>query len=111
MLSKAERSAHWARLVAEQGVSGVSMATWCRSQNIAVSTFDYWKRRLKSSPSTALAPVSPEWLSVSLAEPVSVSQPTPDYLSVHVGKVSIEVPSGFNSSLLGDILTVLENRC
>ena len=111
MLSKAERSAHWARLVAEQGASGVSMASWCRNQNVAVSTLDYWKRRLRSSPSTPLAPVSPEWLSVSLAEPVSVSQPVLDYLSLRVGKVSVEVPCGFNCALLGDILTVLEDRC
>ena len=87
------------------------MVSWCRSQNIAVSTFDYWKRRLKSSPSTALAQVSPEWLSVSLADPVSVSKTSPDYLSVRVGKVSVEVPCGFNCALLGDILTVLEDRC
>jgi hypothetical protein len=111
MLSKAERSAHWARLVSEQGASGVSMASWCRNQNIAVSTLDYWKRRLKSPPSTVMTSVSPEWLSVSLAEPVSISQPTSDYLSVRVGKVSVEVPSGFNCALLGDILTVLEDRC
>jgi hypothetical protein len=111
MLSKDERSAHWARLVSEQVASGVSMASWCRSQNIAVSTFDYWKRRLKSSPSTALAPLTPEWLSVSLSKPAPVSQPVLDYLSIRVGKVSVEVPSGFNSALLGDLLTVLEDRC
>ena len=111
MLSKDERSAHWARLVSEQGASGLSMTSWCRNQNVAVSTLDYWKRRLRSSPSTALAPVSTEWLSVSVAEPVSVSQRTPDHLSVRVGKVSVEVPCGFNPALLGDILTVLEDRC
>jgi hypothetical protein len=110
MLSKVERLAHWSGLVSEQAASAESIASWCRSRNIAMSTFDYWKRRLKASPSTALAPLSHEWLSVTMAPPVQPAT-LPDFLSLRVGKVSVDVPAGFNSSLLGDILTVLESRC
>ena len=44
-----KRSAsEWSNLIERQAESGLSQATFCRSEEIPLSTFQYWKRRLRS---------------------------------------------------------------
>ncbi len=121
MSSKEQRIEHWTRLIGDQQSSGLSMAAWCRTQTIPFSTFDYWRRQIFPVPSAknvARSPKnhpSPEWLSVSLSGGPSVisasGNSTPDMLCLRVGKVSVDVVPGFNSTLLADVLCVLESRC
>ena len=116
MSSHQERVEHWACLIADQQSSGLSMAAWCRSQSIAFSTFDYWRRQVSPVPKTKnpssaqKSNTAPEWLSVSIASDRSGAR-LPDVLSLRVGKVAVDVAPGFDSTLLADVLCVLEARC
>jgi hypothetical protein len=102
MLSSDLRS-KWSVLLSDHAKSGSSIASWCRSQGIPVSQFQYWRKRL-SSP-TAVS--SQEWVSVAM----SVSSGGCAPLTLRVGRVSIDVVPGFDSVLLSSVLTVLEERC
>lgn len=57
-----QRRSHdeWQRLITEQQQSGHSQRDFCTANNLALSSFRNWKRRLVDTPA---APVSePEWL-------------------------------------------------
>lgn len=50
----------WQRLIEQQAASALNQAAFCASQGLAKTTFQHWKRRLRTPASTALSqpPVS-----------------------------------------------------
>lgn len=44
----------WQRLIEQQAASGLSQVAFCASQGLAKSSFQHWKRRLKSSAPAGL---------------------------------------------------------
>jgi hypothetical protein len=97
-----QRRATWQRLLGEQQASGHSITAWCFQQDISVQTFYYWRKRL-SAPTPCSA--TPQWLAVT-----PTTERVGDALTLRVGRVAIEVPTGFDPHLLSDVLTVLEGR-
>jgi hypothetical protein len=93
-----------------------------KQHSIALSTFSYWRKRLREHVSDgAPTPVEHrQWLTMevasractpSLCEVASDDRPSSVALTLRVGRVSIDVTSGFDPHLLADVLTVLEARC
>lgn len=41
-------ASEWAALIERQSKSGFSQSTFCRSEDVPLSTFQYWKRRLRN---------------------------------------------------------------
>jgi hypothetical protein len=106
-MSRQERHDHWAKQVAQQQASGLSVAAWCREQAVNHATFVYWRKRLCETDNS-LAPAA-RWLALDLDEP---SHPASDHpLTLRVGRVALDVRPGFDPRLLCDVLTVLEARC
>ncbi len=107
-----ERRSEWRRQREEQAASGLSIAAWCRANNIHISTFNDRRKRLRAeetdliSASTAQRPIvdRAHWISVADSESKS------ETLTVRVGRVSIDVSAGFDQRLLRDVLAVLESR-
>ena len=46
-MSKRRNKAEWRRLIDEQAASGLSRKVFCENAGIALSTFAYWKRKLR----------------------------------------------------------------
>ena len=46
----------WASLFADQKSSGLSVAEWCKQNNLSQYKFFYWKRRLKDEAITQVLP-------------------------------------------------------
>ncbi len=102
MSANDQRRASWQQLLADQQASGLSVTAWCFAQDISLQTFYYWRRRLNMS--TPAVPPSPQWLAIAPAEGSGT------LLTLHVGRVAIDVPAGFDPRLLAEVLTVLEGR-
>lgn len=45
-------AAQWQELIDQQAASRDSQTVFCAEQGLALSTFQYWKRRLKAMPRT-----------------------------------------------------------
>ena len=106
MSSSDERLAEWQELLADQRSSGMSVKGWCESEGICVNTYYYWRKRLVGTSRPASDAV-PRWLPVVVNEARSASSS----VTLRVGRVSIEVASGFDAGLLSSVLGVLEARC
>src|SRR5580658_1109539 len=105
-----DRIAEWRELLADQRSSGMSVKEWCESEGIREHRYYYWRKRL-SEPTVSSAPASPaapRWLPVALD---SAPPSSPSLITLRVGRVLVEVSSGFNAGLLSSVLNVLEARC
>ena len=90
-----ERKAKWAGLIAAQHASGMSIVAWCYQHGVNEGTFYYWRKRLAEMSAGA-----PQWVAVSAIE-------SADSLTLRVGRVAIEVNSGFDPRLLAAVLAVV----
>ncbi|MGI6227154.1 MAG: IS66 family insertion sequence element accessory protein TnpA [Peptococcales bacterium] len=93
----------WESRVAAFKASGQSSKEWCEVNNLKINQLRYWVRKLRSTNEPTMK--SPQWLSVELDKPEASIQN--NSLIVRVGKVSIEVKSGFDPSLLSDVVKTL----
>lgn len=65
-------AAQWQELVKQQAIRGSSQAAFCAEQGLALSTFQYWKRRLKRALRVQAAP-SPMF--TALDQPAASASP------------------------------------
>jgi transposase-like protein len=105
-MTQAEIRQVWKARVEAYKASGQSTAKWCDAHQINRRQLWYWLRKFKDS--TQHPESSPQWVSVEVA-----SKPlrTESSLRVNVGSASIEVKSGFNRSLLSDVVRTLQDLC
>jgi len=113
MLSNEERIAEWRELLNDQRSSGLTVIKWCESKGLSENAYYYWRKRIVApSLPESISKIEknteckPGWLAVPLNDSVPSSS-----LTLRVGRVSIDVSSGFDSSFLSNVLTVLEARC
>ena len=45
-----ENRSKWKEIILKQSQSNLSMVSWCSQNNIAVSTFTYWRNKLSPKP-------------------------------------------------------------
>lgn len=95
----------WEQRLAEQKDSGKSIAAWCKEQAVKENQFYYWQKKLRSGPAEKTQPV--QWLPMDLQLSNQVN-PVSDWITVHIGKASVEIRQGFDHHLLREILHVLQ---
>jgi len=61
-------AAEWAKVIAAQRRSKLTIVEYCRRRDIALATFDYWRRRLAQSMSVTQP--TQQFLAVPLVTPV-----------------------------------------
>ena len=106
----------WRQLVAEQRESGLSQRAFCEQRDLAVSTFQWWRRRLRSEgpaagwPETTPAAKAPGFVEVRLTEPPpSPARQGGDWLEVSFPSgVHLRVPPGWDGQTLLEVLWALE---
>lgn len=76
----------WQELFNEWKQSGLTRAAFCRKHKLAVSTFDYWRRRIRERSRSKSELVK-----------VSVNQP-----SKHNTKLILELPGGIRLDIPSD---------
>ena len=107
MLSKQDRAAQWRKWFEEQRSSGLTVTDWCRDRGIEKNTFYGWRKRLAEAPVCDVNS-SAQFISLSVD---SIPPASAAGLTVRVGRVSVEIASGFDRRLLADVLSVLTSQC
>ncbi|NMP24832.1 IS66 family insertion sequence element accessory protein TnpA [Sulfobacillus harzensis] len=90
----------WAGLVAEFRASGLGQAQWARQNGYNVRHLQYWLRKFPATDATASEAA---WVSM----PVAPDPRATPSLVVRVGSAAIEIPPGFDPSLLRAVVRAL----
>ncbi|NMD72857.1 IS66 family insertion sequence element accessory protein TnpB [Bacillus sp. DNRA2] len=93
----------WEQRIDDHKSSGQTQAKWCDENGISVYQFSYWKKRIKDQH---IGKENNSWVQV-VVEDSNPAQHESSLL-IKVGSVSIEVNSGFNTSLLKEVIKVLK---
>jgi len=99
----------WSTHIEGWKVSGQCQRDYCGERGLAVSTFQWWNSRLKSesgssTTSVALVAVAPEVVRGSFDGDERSA------LRIRIGRFVVEVETGFDRSVLRDVLDVLASR-
>lgn len=115
-----KQRASWSQAVAQHAASGQSEAEWCQVQEIKLSTFIYWRRRLSwsstPSPATGFAEIQVKTPSVTRAPAKSRPAPLSPDAAVDSGVVleagpwRLRLHRDFDASSLARVLTVLQGQ-
>lgn len=103
-MTSAKRRKLWRAHVSEYESSGLSIQEWCKSAGIRVDNLRYWLRKFGEADCDQM------WASVELADD-GKSRSVAGGITVRIGAASIEVQSGFDPSLLSDVLRVVASTC
>ena len=105
-----DKMRHWQAHMERWQKSGLSQQVYCRKHGLAMSTFQLWRKRLRTATeSTALeiVPVPVPGVQASRVRPVDES---PIGVVIGGGRYGIELREGFSVTALQQILNVLEVR-
>jgi len=103
---KTEAWAKWRGLVAEQDLSGQSVAAFCGERGLTSGQFFSWKKRLREAE-------SPKFVALQVAPPAEAKWPAPARLSRGIevrlgGGRSLVVEPGFDAAHLRALLAVVD---
>lgn len=90
-------------MVAECRASGKTAKAWCEAKGINYRQYLYWASYVNK---TQRAP-QPQWAEVTMVK----GEPVPDEILLKCGKWTICIGTGFNRTLLADILKVVDAVC
>ena len=107
MPSSPGRREFWERVVHNQQQSGLNGRAWCQTNGVALASFYIWRKKLAPAAS---AGSDIQWLPLEPGKSTSCAA-GPSGLTLRVGAVSVEIATGFDTSTLSDVLTILESRC
>src|SRR5690348_697167 len=103
---KTELRKEWEQRIAVFKANGQTQAKWCEANDLKLHQFKYWLKRIADSNSTQTS--NTQWTSITIEEAAEVIN---EALHVKVGKASIEVKPGFNTTLLADVVRTLNTLC
>lgn len=98
-LKRKEKEAYWSAKIKEYQNSGVALSEWCQTTEIAVHSMKYWLR--KQSPVNHTADQETNWVACVVEESLEHS------ISLKVNHVDIEVTSGYDETLLLQVIRTL----
>jgi hypothetical protein len=94
----------WSDRIAAWRQSGLTQRAFCEQQQLAFSTFAYWRGRLKKSQACDASDGKVHFL------PVSLRQENARALTLRInGRHSIEIKAGFDPDLLARVVRTLES--
>ena len=104
--SSRKKASYWRQRMVEWSGSGLSQAEYCHRSGIALSTFQYWKRRLEHQ-----APSGEERSIIAVPFPGSstAGSPVSKPLILHVGSgFRVEIGGDFCPAVLEKLIVTLE---
>ena len=92
----------WSKRVKAYRTSGLTMKKYCEENNLKVHQLQYWNQKYKIDNKTE----TPKWISLNLN---TNNNCQPIYLTI--GACNLEVKSGFDETLLKEVIKVLIEIC
>ena len=100
----------WRQLLQDWKTSGLSRSQFCRTRQLSVNTFDFWRKELArrdAAPASPSLPPAPPARPVLL--PITITSSAP--LKIHLlNGTRITVPPGFDLQHLQAVLQILEGK-
>lgn len=121
MIKKQLHLKQWAAQVAEYQDSGLTLADWCREQNIHPNTFCY---RLKQIRKHAIAQINRDFPVNEISASARDKEPTfkqlkvmppalthSQAITVHMAGATVEIPKGISKDAIEAVLHALKETC
>lgn len=107
IITRQYRLQKWAKIIAERNASGLTIQAFCLERGIARHAYFYWLKRvrlaasqtLQTAPNTRFAPLE--------ISPAPVSSLNVEKLTIHYGKLALDVYEYTPPQLLKNTLAVL----
>ena len=102
-----QKKQYWQEQIQGWKQSGISQAGYCRSQNLNLKTFSYWRRKLRQGE----MPVKLVQVQADEVFTGRISESRPAALKLIVDdRFAIEVSDGFNPDTLGRVVETLRRQ-
>lgn len=96
----------WADRIEEYRSSDLTATKWCESKGYKISRLRYWIHKFNKEKANSES--TSNWAAVEVSSPV-VYDVNP--IKVTIGKASIEISSGFDSSAFEEVVRILSEKC
>ena len=97
------------RHLAEFLNSGLDRKTYCQQNNLKPHCLDYWRAKLRERPAVLKkADGPPQWVTLQVADRVAAGNTG---IRLRVGRMEVEVDSGFDRETLADVLRIAGSVC
>lgn len=101
--SRDQKSKHWQHHIDQCHQTGLSQRHYCQANNIALSTFGYWKRKISKKPEEKI-----QFYPLVLTNNANLSDHSGLTLHLQKKRFRIEIAEGFSASALNRLITTLE---
>jgi hypothetical protein len=106
MKADAEKAKSWQQHIEAIKSSGLTRRVYCEQNGLNSSTLDYWCRKLNPHPQKKKQRKETEWIPLQIGEEGSTSE-----IDLRIGRITIAVKSGYNPTLLKELLRTLGALC
>ena len=108
---KNDYSEKWKQLLLEYRNSGKTVKEWCQLNKLRRSALYYWMKKLSSNIEEL--DTSVKWASIPISIPIPNDQliPVTNSITLKIGEFSMELKTGFEKSVLKDVLSVVMQLC
>jgi hypothetical protein len=108
-MTKTEYRNEWEARVVSYKSSGIGVTVWCKANDVNKERFKYWLYKQNKRNTEPAAKKSKQWIAIETT-PVTLNKQE-NMLIVNVGQASIQIKSGFDSVLLGEVVKALAGSC
>lgn len=104
-----KRHIDWAARVAEYSVSDLPMREWCEQNNCTENQLKYWIKKARKLSED----LGQTWAQVEVSEigPLAQCALSSSLIVIAIGRARVEVRSGFDPSILTEVLRVVASVC
>ncbi|WP_017753734.1 IS66 family insertion sequence element accessory protein TnpA [Calidifontibacillus oryziterrae] len=106
-MSQNDLRQEWERRIAVFRASGQPQTKWCEANELNIHQLKYWLKKIEG-PKSASTPLS-KWVPVTMDDQVDDSSEST--IQIKMGQASIEVKSGFDPTLLANVVRTLGALC
>ena len=99
-MNRSELAEQWREQIEDFTTSGMTAQEWSNYNRVPLNQLQYWKRRLKELDKPQSNATT--WTALEIA------QPSPSSITLRIGGASIDLNSGFDQSLLREVVCALE---
>jgi hypothetical protein len=105
MRSKPEAASYWRQHIEALRESGLTWKAYCEKNQIKLSTLAYWHHKLNPSGKQNKKAVEVDWI------PLQVNDDESSSIDLKMGRLVVTVRSGFDPSLLTELLRTIGALC
>lgn len=110
-MTRHERRLMWQERVDQCRASGMSVAAWCRENEVPEQQMYYWLRKFRSEEADAVED-DIQWVHLGRWDRQDAMRMTEDSaVLIHIGRAMVEVRPGFDPVLFRGVVKVLLGSC